>query len=72
LTATPIFQSPSVTYGKDGNGDIKLILSRFNITNQKMYGSDGSLTTSELEEVKKRRLAEMEELGFSPNDYEQL
>jgi hypothetical protein len=70
LTATPIFQSPSVTYGKDGNGDIKLILSRFNITNQKMYGSDGSLTTSELEEVKKRRLAEMEELGFSPNDYE--
>lgn len=71
LMAEPIINAPSVTYGKDGNGFIQLPLNTFNVSNKKIYGGDGSLTNAEKENIRKRRLTQLEELGFSADDYAQ-
>lgn len=70
LTAVPVLNAPSLSYCKTGEGSVKIPLGSLDITNQKLFGGDGSLSDAELEKMKKRRMQEMEELGFSPNDYE--
>ena len=72
LTAEPVLNAPSLSYCKTGEGSVKIPLGSLNITNQKMFGGDGSLSDAELEKMKKRRMEEMDELGFSPNDYESV
>lgn len=70
LALEPIINAPCLSYGKDGMGSVKLPLGDIIFTNRKAYGSDGNLSASEMEKIKKRRLEQMEELGFGLNDYE--
>jgi hypothetical protein len=70
LALEPIINAPCLSYGKEAMGSVKLPLGDIIFTNKKIYGSDGNLSASEMEKIKKRRLEQMEELGFGVNDYE--
>ena len=71
LMGEPVINSPSISYGKTDDGAIHLPLNSLTVTNKKVYGGDGGLTEKEKENLKKRRLDQMEALGFAADDYTQ-